>query len=102
MRSAAPYSNDEHEIRWVAAARLTRTAGAPPDNHAGQMVYRATASDSLRRVRLRLKVDLVLDLPEPDCQMGHHRTGVRAATLGYDHGYRLPPPVDRFVDRRAT
>ena len=32
--------------------------------------------------------------------MGHRWTGVPAATLGYDQGYRLPPPVDRFVDQR--
>ena len=45
-------------------------------------------------------LDLNPDLPEPDRQMGHRSNEVPAATLGYGQGYRLPPPVDRFVDRR--
>jgi hypothetical protein len=47
-------------------------------------------------------LDLVPDLPKPDRQMGHRSTGVSAATLGYGHGYRLPPLVDRLVDRRLS
>jgi hypothetical protein len=37
------------------------------------------------------------ELSQPDRQMGHRCTGFPAVTLGYDHGYRPPPPVDRFL-----
>lgn len=52
-----------------------------------------------RQIELNSVVEgLALDLPEPDRKQGHRYAGVSAATLGY--GYRLPPPVDRFMDRR--
>lgn len=118
VRTKAPLRRgrdwDADTPRKTGGARTVRYTANEPSRSADVVpVARRSAAghgttQRRRLIQMRLnsavqsgpRLDLVPDLPEPDRQMGHRCTGVRATTLGYDHGYRLPPSVDRFVDRR--